>query len=124
MGSMQLQLPDRDFDGYIFDCDGTLVDTMPLHYEAWNYGIQAAGAEWNFPADLFYSWAGRPIDAVVGSLNERFGWDLDPETVTFHKERFFHARSPHRLNARITDQMATAQMIRIVSSLMAQNDNQ
>jgi beta-phosphoglucomutase-like phosphatase (HAD superfamily) len=24
------------YGGYIFDCDGTLADAMPLHYRAWN----------------------------------------------------------------------------------------
>ena len=30
-----LMLPPGDFDAYIFDCDGTLADTMPTHYKAW-----------------------------------------------------------------------------------------
>ncbi len=32
--AMTLELPDREFGGYIFDYDGTLADTMPLHYWA------------------------------------------------------------------------------------------
>jgi len=32
---MKLAIPDREFGGYIFDCDGTLADTMPLHFRAW-----------------------------------------------------------------------------------------
>ena len=32
---MSLQIPDYPFQAYIFDCDGTLVDSMPLHYIAW-----------------------------------------------------------------------------------------
>lgn len=31
---MSLQFPEDDFDASIFDCDGTLADTMPLHYKA------------------------------------------------------------------------------------------
>ena len=33
---MKLEIPDGNFAGYIFDLDGTLVDTMPLHYYAWD----------------------------------------------------------------------------------------
>jgi len=40
---MKLKLPAGAFAAYIFDCDGTIVDSMPLHYRAW----KAALAEWN-----------------------------------------------------------------------------
>ena len=33
---MHLEIPEGDFGGYIFDLDGTLVDTMPIHYRAWD----------------------------------------------------------------------------------------
>jgi len=32
---MQLEIPAGPFKAYIFDCDGTVVDSMPLHYRAW-----------------------------------------------------------------------------------------
>ena len=38
---MQLDIPAGDFDGYIFDLDGTLIDTMPLHYRAWDRAMRA-----------------------------------------------------------------------------------
>jgi len=40
---MQLDIPPDDFAGFIFDLDGTLVDTMPLHYLAWMKRIRAVG---------------------------------------------------------------------------------
>ena len=40
---MQLDIPAGEFAGYIFDLDGTLVDTMPLHYRAWNEAMRRAG---------------------------------------------------------------------------------
>jgi beta-phosphoglucomutase-like phosphatase (HAD superfamily) len=30
-----LKLPPGDFAAYLFDCDGTIADSMPLHHEAW-----------------------------------------------------------------------------------------
>jgi len=41
---MKLKLPDGTFRAYLFDCDGTIADSMPLHYKAW----KAALSEWSF----------------------------------------------------------------------------
>ena len=47
--------------GLVFDCDGTIADTMPLHYEAWVEALGEHGVE--FPEALFYELAGIPTDA-------------------------------------------------------------
>jgi phosphoglycolate phosphatase-like HAD superfamily hydrolase len=31
----KLALPAGDFKAYLVDCDGTIADSMPLHYIAW-----------------------------------------------------------------------------------------
>ena len=36
---MNLQLPPGTFTAYLFDCDGTIVDSMPLHYIAWTKAL-------------------------------------------------------------------------------------
>ncbi len=41
---MTLDIPAGEFAGYIFDCDGTLADTMPLHYQAWLAAVRPLGA--------------------------------------------------------------------------------
>ena len=48
----------RDFPGAIFDCDGTLADTMPLHYRAWVETLAPHDAE--FAEQLFYDLGGVP----------------------------------------------------------------
>jgi beta-phosphoglucomutase-like phosphatase (HAD superfamily) len=40
---MKLKIPHGDFRAYLFDCDGTIADSMPLHYIAWKQAL----AEWN-----------------------------------------------------------------------------
>src|ERR1051326_3089648 len=40
---MKLDIPAGDFSGYIFDLDGTLIDTMPLHYRAGDAALRKAG---------------------------------------------------------------------------------
>lgn len=82
---MTLQIPDGDFAAFIFDCDGTLTDNMPLHYQAWTEAVNELGGV--FPEELFYSWGGRPTANIVSLLNERFGTDLNIERTVHLKEQ-------------------------------------
>jgi beta-phosphoglucomutase-like phosphatase (HAD superfamily) len=36
---MKLAIPPGDFQAYLFDCDGTIADSMPLHYLAWSKAL-------------------------------------------------------------------------------------
>src|SRR6202047_858793 len=64
---VKLRLPLGVFRAYLFDCDGTIVDSMPLHYIAWKKAL----AEYNcvYEEKLFYAWGGRPIREIIGLLN-------------------------------------------------------
>jgi beta-phosphoglucomutase family hydrolase len=73
--------------GLIFDSDGTLVDTMPLHYLAWQEIVRAKNLL--FPEQLFYDLAGVPSDKIVEILNEKFGYGLDPVETAAAKEALF-----------------------------------
>lgn len=86
--SMKLELPAGDFRAYLFDCDGTVADSMPLHYKAWRKAL----AEWNctFPEDLFYSWGGKPVSKIVADLNEMQGLQMPVEAVAARKEALYH----------------------------------
>lgn len=78
---MILELPDRDFGGYIFDCDGTLVDSMPLHFRAWMASFVHHEAPWHWTEDEFYANAGVPDRVTVMELNARYGVSLDPDSI-------------------------------------------
>ena len=71
---MKLDLPLGNFRAYLFDCDGTIADSMPLHYNAWKTVL----AEWNctFKEELFYSWGGRPVREIISTLNEMNGLSM------------------------------------------------
>jgi beta-phosphoglucomutase-like phosphatase (HAD superfamily) len=84
---MILDLPDREFSGYIFDCDGTLADTMPLHYRAWARVVAENGG--HFPEELFYRWGGRPSAIIVEDLNREFGSCFAMETMVEKKEDYY-----------------------------------
>ena len=82
-----LELPPGDFAAYIFDCDGTLADTMPTHYKAW---LTALGAHAEvFPEAMFYELGGVPTARIVEILNERHGLTLPVDTTVAHKEHLF-----------------------------------
>ena len=78
---MRFVPPTRDYKAYIFDCDGTLVDSMPLHFRAWRAAFQQHGASFDFDWALFVSRAGMPLEETVEALNLQFSAQLDPRRV-------------------------------------------
>jgi len=89
---MKLELPAGDFDAYLFDCDGTIVDSMPLHYKAWK---QILG-EWNceFSEERFYAWGGMPIVEIISTLNKEYGLSMPVETLASRKESLYFELLP------------------------------
>jgi len=86
---MKLDIPAGDFAGYIFDCDGTLVDTMPLHYRAWNLAMQRAGLRGELSEDLFYSLGGVPTRRVAELMGQHYHLAVDPDRMFVEKEEIF-----------------------------------
>ena len=82
-----LKLPVGSFKAYLFDCDGTIADSMPLHYVAWSKAL----AQWNceFSEDLFYAWGGMPAAKIIATLNEKRGLNMPVEDVARRKEGFY-----------------------------------
>lgn len=70
--------------GIIFDCDGTLADTMPLHWRAWQ--AIAARHRFHFPQDRFYSLGGVPSRDILKMLSAEQGLNLDHLAVAREKE--------------------------------------
>jgi len=86
---MKLDIPEGDFEGYIFDCDGTLVDTMPLHFRAWERAMQQAGLKGPLSEELFYSMGGVPTRKVAQILAKHYHLTIDVEHVFHQKEALF-----------------------------------
>lgn len=82
-----LPIPNGPFKAYLFDLDGTLADSMPLHLHSWQQATREAGGD--FPLDLFWAWGGIPLTRTVEMLNERFGWALDPSATVHRKEQLY-----------------------------------
>ncbi|MDD2238126.1 MAG: HAD family phosphatase [Kiritimatiellae bacterium] len=80
------------FQALIFDCDGTLADTMPLHYQTWCKALNPLGIL--FPEELFYAWAGIPTRDIIHRLSEEQGIAVDVETAAHEKERHYLEELP------------------------------
>lgn len=89
-----LEIPDYPFQAYIFDCDGTLVDSMPLHYIAWVEALKQHDAPFEFTEEVFYAHAGIKEQDVVKILNAQHGTNIDPVSVDELKMEIFRRRIP------------------------------
>ncbi len=73
--------------GLLFDCDGTLVDSMALHMQAWEHALRKFNAVYDF--DFLYSKKGMKETEIVDLYNERFRTALNPGEVVAEKHRHF-----------------------------------
>ena len=89
---MALQLPAGDFRAFIFDCDGTLADNMPLHFRAWSRAMEDFGG--SYPEKLFDQWGGVPTADIVQRLNAEFGLSMDVDQVVLRKEHYYREMIP------------------------------
>lgn len=80
-------LHSTDCAALIFDCDGTLVNSMPVHFAAWQKTLLKHGL--NLSEDRFYRLAGRPTWRLVELLAEEIGISVDVHAITREKEEDF-----------------------------------
>jgi beta-phosphoglucomutase family hydrolase len=71
----------------IFDIDGTLADSMEIHYKSWAHICREHG--FHYPKELFYELAGIPTRKIIPMLNERLGTDLNVDETVEKKEEVF-----------------------------------
>jgi len=88
----KITIPSGDFQAYLFDCDGTVADSMPLHYVAWN---QALG-EWGctFTEERFYQLGGLPIVEIIGLIGREQGIEMPTGQVAKRKEQLYFEYLP------------------------------
>ena len=88
----RLQLPTGPFKAYLFDCDGTIADSMPLHYVAWKKALAEWGCE--FPEDVFYAWGGMPAAEIIAALDAQQGLSMPVDNVAHRKETLYYEMLP------------------------------
>jgi beta-phosphoglucomutase-like phosphatase (HAD superfamily) len=79
-----MKIPDEKLRGIIFDCDGTLADSMPQHWLAWQ--AIARRHKFEFPKERFYSLGGVPSRDIVKMLSQEQGMTLDHVAISLEKE--------------------------------------
>jgi len=90
LSSHGVHRPQRPYEGLIFDCDGTLTDSMPVHYLAWSETMNRYGIQ--FPEDRFYALGGMPTDKIISLLSSEQRIQVDVQRVAGEKEEAFVAR--------------------------------
>ena len=73
--------------GIIFDCDGTLADTMPLHWKAWQ--VISKKYRFHFPEDRFYALGGVPSRHILQMISAEQGIPMDHIAVSKEKEEAY-----------------------------------
>ncbi|PYV51833.1 MAG: haloacid dehalogenase [Acidobacteria bacterium] len=91
--TFKLPIPAGVFNAYLFDCDGTVADSMPLHYIAWK---QALG-EWGctFTEDRFYELGGLPVSEIIELLGREQGIEMPVAQITKRKEELYFEHLPN-----------------------------
>jgi HAD superfamily hydrolase (TIGR01509 family) len=92
-----MKLPDTllGYSGYIFDCDGTLSDSMPLHIRAFHETFQEmTGRALDVPAEERRKRDGVPLRDIIAWLNRDYGCKLDAEAFIRAKKKRFAAYLP------------------------------
>ncbi|MEG8946935.1 HAD family hydrolase [Rosettibacter firmus] len=76
-----------DAKALIFDCDGTLVDSMPLHMKSWEYAMNIFNLEFDY--DFFFSKKGMKETDIINILSEKLRIPLDTHEILKAKHRYF-----------------------------------
>ena len=77
----------QDYTAILFDCDGTLADTMPAHYRAWLHVTKHHGIL--FDEDRFYALGGRPTRDILATLANEASIEIDLDHASEMKESAF-----------------------------------
>lgn len=81
----------EDIRALIFDCDGTLVDNMPIHFAAWCQTLERHDLA--LPEDRFYQLGGVPTEKIVRMLAVEAGREVNVAEVSLEKERSFEQQA-------------------------------
>lgn len=79
----------KNIKALIFDLDGTLADTMPIHLKSWTRTGKDLGVE--ITEELIQINAGMPTLTLVEKFNREFGWNLNGQDVRKTKQHHFDA---------------------------------
>jgi len=79
-----------NYDALIFDCDGTLADTMPAHYVSWTATLKKHNLAEHWTEQRFYALGGVPTENIIAQLADELGMTVDVTAIADEKEHAFH----------------------------------
>ncbi|MGK0189382.1 MAG: HAD superfamily hydrolase (TIGR01509 family) [Verrucomicrobiales bacterium] len=85
----ELAIPAGDFEGFIFDHDGTLSLSMHVHFDGWLYAYAKNGGNFELTREFAQSFAGVGMHDTVRKMNEIFKVDMDPEQTVRDQESYY-----------------------------------
>jgi beta-phosphoglucomutase family hydrolase len=81
--------PIPPYKALIFDCDGTLADTLPVHFQTWSVALQAVGAD--ISKDWYYKYCGTSAEEMLQILKNSFGYQFDAESVIAERQKHYQS---------------------------------
>lgn len=79
--------PQPPYAGLIFDCDGTIAHTLPVHFLAWQAAFNPYGA--TLAKDWYHERTGLTAEEFIESFNQAFGYTIDAQQVDVERQRQF-----------------------------------
>jgi HAD superfamily hydrolase (TIGR01509 family) len=83
------------FEAVIFDCDGTLVDTMPLFYFAWLDSLERLGSKYDFKWQFFCDHGGQSTEVTLEEICRLTGENIEVSTLKQYQAEFIQPRIGH-----------------------------
>ncbi len=74
---------------FIFDCDGTLMDTLDSHYNSWNETYDSLTYNFISKQEFVNFYAGTSGDELISIINERLNYNLNIKDVHNLKNNIF-----------------------------------
>ena len=81
MSERVITYPKEEFEGLIFDLDGTLIDSMPAHFSAMRQALEEEGGSGLFTEERFSELGGKPAADIVSLLNREYGLSMNAQKI-------------------------------------------
>ena len=95
MSQRIIQYPEEGFEGLIFDLDGTLIDSMPAHFNAMRQALEEEGGQGLFTKERFSELGGKPAADIVALLNQENGLNMDAPKVCQRQHEILKSNLEH-----------------------------
>lgn len=81
--------PTSPYKALIFDCDGTLADTLPVHFQTWSTSLKAVGAD--ISRDWYYKYCGTSAQEMLQILKDVFGYQFDSKAIAIERQKHYQS---------------------------------